>query len=653
MAEELTTDSKAERARRRATLSPTGAVGGQEYTVPEGKRLEWTPSGQPFLVNEDGGEDEDSEAAMNEHKREKLSLFISFDEIERRFGVGTRIYWHFLVFIIVTNLMLGLFASSNYIYYLSTRSCENGCGRLGSSDIGAIHEAWCFQKSGEYLVKPGMFNESAPACTLGAATYDAVECAATTESVEGGGYVLPSHLVAALTREDPFQNPGFELNELYIAQYNEKHRLPWIITMSFCVLLTHLFGLCFWGFVQFKLRRGGFQTKSANSVDHDNPFAFSGLENAHVPGADRVTAFARTVRIFISYSIFIALVLISFAIVFGLEWANKADHIENENAVRLPLINFRLLDLAITLTITLINMFFSQISSRLTHFEKHKLWADHRRHHTMKLYSFKILNVSSMYFAIGAVPIKSACPYNDTGRKFLLLMFTDLIVQNSLELFMPFFRTKILARYIKRMRGKGSDEDDRPNFDIAEEFLELFYRQYVIYLGMSLFPLMPLFGAAVNFIEYPLDKFRMTKVCQKPKRLDITMKSFLAILLTITAVLALAMPPIGTGWVLAGIAPFQSAPDACPVFGKFRADQQPIASLCDPLLSTYCRCVRDGVNRTVIDNQGIDCDVFGPPLPTTVTANVTGNFTYYPPPINKTITTGDLAALCPPKTGFL
>ena len=53
----------------------------------------------------DGGAVDDEDAA-NEHVVESLPFRISFDEIEKQFGIGTRVYWHFLTFIIVTNGIL-------------------------------------------------------------------------------------------------------------------------------------------------------------------------------------------------------------------------------------------------------------------------------------------------------------------------------------------------------------------------------------------------------------------------------------------------------------------------------------------------------------------------------------------------------------------
>lgn len=91
--------------------------------------------------------------------------------------------------------------------------------------------------------------------------------------------------------------------------------------------------------------------------------------------------------------------------------------------------------------------------------------------------------------------------------------------------------------------GKGSDEDNKPEFDVAFEYLEVFYRQFICYLGMTVFPLMPVLSLIANLIEYFLDKVKMVKLCQKPKRLDLSMKGFLMVWLLVIAAAGLASYP--------------------------------------------------------------------------------------------------------------
>lgn len=126
-----------------------------------------------------------------------------------------------------------------------------------------------------------------------------------------------------------------------------------------------------------------------------------------------------------------------------------------------------------------------------------------------------ICSFRSLFF-----PAKSACPYFDQGRKFLVLILTELVVQvgvvgalsdiltrarsscvqNLIELLVPQFKLRVLPLLAVRFRGQGSDEDLKPGsasdflvfvfahdetteFDVAEEYLELLYRQFIVYIG--------------------------------------------------------------------------------------------------------------------------------------------------------------------------
>jgi len=149
-------------------------------------------------------------------------------------------------------------------------------------------------------------------------------------------------------------------------------------------------------------------------------------------------------------------------------------------------------------------------------------------------------NVIALYVAVGVVSINNstpACFLGQSGIKFLTLIITDLIVFNSWEL----ISTALLnfaSKYIKKFQGKGGDVASKPEFDVAQEYLEIFYRQFVIYMGMLVVPIVPIIGILANMIEFQVDKFRMLRLCQPPKRLDLSMKRFLLFWLIMSAFLA-------------------------------------------------------------------------------------------------------------------
>jgi len=203
--------------------------------------------------------------------------------------------------------------------------------------------------------------------------------------------------------------------------------------------------------------------------------------------------------------------------------------------------------------------------------EKHSTWSTLRKHEGMKLISFKLLNVLAFYLgAFLASKTKEVlnnanrCYMEDTGLKFLTLILTDMFVFNFIEICVPLIKSKV-TNSIRSLRNTGGDDDAKPEFDVAQEYLELFYRQFVIYIGTLVFPLMSVCGLISNVIEFPLDKYRMMRICKKPQRLDLSMKSLLLFWMVSIAVIALVGFPQGPIWVMGLQTTFLNTYGCCPV----------------------------------------------------------------------------------------
>jgi len=185
----------------------------------------------------------------------------------------------------------------------------------------------------------------------------------------------------------------------------------------------------------------------------------------------------------------------------------------------------------------------------MTAFERHKSWGLYRKHNMIKIVAFRLCNVSAMYAGLQFAFSTGGCVLRSSGTKFFSLILTDLVVMNMLEYISPMLMSR-LSTVIPMMNPKRGDEAQLPEFDVAFEYLEVFYRQFVIYIGMFVFPMMALLGFITNVLELPLDKFRMLYVCQRPRRLEMSMKRFLIVYLLVTAMAALVTWPQGGVWML-------------------------------------------------------------------------------------------------------
>merc|ERR1711991_95060 len=121
-----------------------------------------------------------------------------------------------------------------------------------------------------------------------------------------------------------------------------------------------------------------------------------------------------------------------------------------------------------------------------------------------------------------------------------------ITVTNLLQIFGP-----IVVRKLRLCCGsKKSDEELRPEFDLSEQFLSVLYRQFILYVGILVFPLIGLRGVVGNLIEYPIDRLQLLRLCQDPHYIIDTHGTFLLIFLLLVGVVAFLMYPNGAFWVL-------------------------------------------------------------------------------------------------------
>jgi len=131
----------------------------------------------------------------------------------------------------------------------------------------------------------------------------------------------------------------------------------------------------------------------------------------------------------------------------------------------------------------------------------------------------------------------SYCPFSEYGNKFLSLILTDFLLCNLFSFGIPFIR---LIKY--------RFDFTKPKviqFDVSNEVVTLCYRQFLIYLGMTVFPLIVAFGFVFNIIEFFLQKIRLCKLCYETKRSIGFMNFTLPLLALVTILLASFAYPNG------------------------------------------------------------------------------------------------------------
>uniref|UniRef100_A0A7S1CFR8 Anoctamin transmembrane domain-containing protein n=1 Tax=Bicosoecida sp. CB-2014 TaxID=1486930 RepID=A0A7S1CFR8_9STRA len=209
----------------------------------------------------------------------------------------------------------------------------------------------------------------------------------------------------------------------------------------------------------------------------------------------------------------------------------------------------------IAVVITVLNIVWKTIGKKLTIFEKHETWTSYREWDTGKVFLLKLFNLVILYI-VKTVTAQSGnnadeCPLKALGYQFFWLIVYDLTLNNMVELAAPLAMTFVYKK-LGWTKGKG-DNASKPRFDLAEEYVEVLYRQFVVFLGMLVFPLLAMVSAFAFVLEHWLDKARLLYICQKPTKREEPLRGKLVMwLYGLTCLAALASFPNGAAWVLGG-----------------------------------------------------------------------------------------------------
>ncbi|KAL0237321.1 hypothetical protein PCE1_000718 [Barthelona sp. PCE] len=181
--------------------------------------------------------------------------------------------------------------------------------------------------------------------------------------------------------------------------------------------------------------------------------------------------------------------------------------------------------------ISTVNFLGKKFTRKLTLFEKHKTYTGLQVHNTFKLFAYKVSTVVAMYIAKYAV-YNGDCYYNDIAKQIATLMITDLVVFNGLELLAP-----VLAKCKEGSDGKP--------LDLADEFLEVIYRQFIVYSAIIFAPALSLFAFFINWVEFKIDRYKIMNQMYIPRKNHTVMNKSLAFYLLIDAAIAFLGPPNG------------------------------------------------------------------------------------------------------------
>lgn len=143
-----------------------------------------------------------------------------------------------------------------------------------------------------------------------------------------------------------------------------------------------------------------------------------------------------------------------------------------------------------------------------------------------------------MYLYLALILDANQCMATSIGTTFLFVLLTEMLVSLFVKTVLPF----LVTRFWKN--GERTLE-----FDVSEEILQIFYRQYIVQLCSFVSPWAGLVGFVTFVCEFGIDVFRIKKVCKDPGLTVGDMRAFIGLLFLFVSIMTFLSYPNGFLWM--------------------------------------------------------------------------------------------------------
>jgi len=113
---------------------------------------------------------------------------------------------------------------------------------------------------------------------------------------------------------------------------------------------------------------------------------------------------------------------------------------------------------------------------------------------------------------------------------------------------------------VEKRQAQGDPNALWGEFAISNEYNDAIYRQFLVLIGLPVFPLIALLGLLACMLELVLGKLRLIYFSHRPPPLEGSQRTLLATLMFAAAVIAALTYPVGQLWLFEGI----EYRDSCP-----------------------------------------------------------------------------------------
>lgn len=221
-----------------------------------------------------------------------------------------------------------------------------------------------------------------------------------------------------------------------------------------------------------------------------------------------------------------------------------------------------LMSLPVTLALVVSNALWTVASYHVTDMEDNKTWGAYRKSQAVKLIAFKLITVSIFYTLVsvmlGNLDTRSgqqvACLFVSSGTNFAFMFLFDFLGgMLGVELALPLAARWVKERWGRQQAWVNSSKFRRithPEFNIAQELLQVMYRQFLLYIGFLMFPMLGVVCAAMTAAQYHIDRYKLRHICENPHYLNQTLGKFMLGYCSLIFAVATLSYPNGFLWIV-------------------------------------------------------------------------------------------------------
>eukprot|EP00802_Teleaulax_amphioxeia_P006001 Tamp_06005.p1 GENE.Tamp_06005~~Tamp_06005.p1 ORF type:complete len:734 (-),score=146.39 Tamp_06005:608-2809(-) len=200
--------------------------------------------------------------------------------------------------------------------------------------------------------------------------------------------------------------------------------------------------------------------------------------------------------------------------------------------------------------VSISNIAFGMVVNMLNNWDKHPTWDKFRHHRMAKVLIFRIINIMFLFtFKFYSDMPFYTCITQRISFQVFTFVLMDITINNFVEMFLPGILSTLFG---KKGDGEGEEAEEKPEFELSEEYFEITYRQFIMYMGVSVFPMITGITLLCNIVEILVDRYRLIKVCAKPKGMVPGGRRHLFVQLLVAAVCGLVAFPCGGIWFAGG-----------------------------------------------------------------------------------------------------